>query len=916
MKRRDFISKSTLSAAGSLFITGVAVAATIPEETGILPAENTAKQLDENDPSLERVNIIPGIKETLTATDKVRSGIALGGIGAGGAELRKDGIFYNWSIANNNPKGTGEFLIGEDFNRKRSKTRQESLNPFQNDYVLFFLVRYQVEGEDPNIKLLQVEDGYKVAGVEMHVYEFPWMQGIEKIAFTGSFPFVTLNYIDKDLPFDLEMKAWSPFIPHDIKNSSLPVLNFDFTIVSKSAKPVNVMITANYRSLVGYDVYEKLWDSEMIKGAGYIAQVSKVTAMDATYSSNGQMGMVAFDENATYQSGWGHRHQYHEWVLQHTELKNSDDTASGRNSFNRSLNKLNGSAENYNAMAISRKLQSTQKMKANFSLFWYFPNLYDESMANITGHYYSNFFNIGKDIIDYLVANKTDLYSRTKAFNDAFYDSTAPPFLLDLVNAQLTTFITSSILGKNMDFGILEGITQHQSWGPVGTTDVNMYGGVMVSALFPELAKSTMRIHKILQLETGEIRHSFKKGFAEALIGVAGVTERLDLHSQYAVMVLRDFFLTNDVAYLKEMWPSVKKALEYTLNKRDVNGDQQPDMTGIMCSYDNFPMYGLASYVHSQWLAALAGGISAARVLEDAAFVKKYQPVFEKGKQLAEEKLWNGKYYRLYNSDLKTMATKDGAGKDIVKDMAGVDEACLTDQLIGQWAARWSGLGDLFNDAHVKQALKSIVTMSYKKGFGLKNCSWPGYDFYKPVSSDTWVDQGNTVWSGVELSFASFLLYEGFYREAIEVANTVHERYLKAGRYWDHQEFGGHYFRAMGVWGIINGLVGLSINQDAYVFGSPVKETSYKLFFSFPGGYANLERDGSTWKVNILNGEWKPIKLIIALPDTKSYKAMAGLITVATGKEVGDKIVFEFKKKLSVKAGESLIILLQQLAIP
>ena len=62
-------------------------------------------------------------------------------------------------------------------------------------------------------------------------------------------------------------------------------------------------------------------------------------------------------------------------------------------------------------------------------------------------------------------------------------------------------------------------------------------------------------------------------------------------------MVMRDFFYTNDTAYLKEMWPSVKKAIEYILTERDHNKDQMPEMNGIMCSYDNFPMYGLASYI-------------------------------------------------------------------------------------------------------------------------------------------------------------------------------------------------------------------------------------------------------------------------------------------------------------------------------
>lgn len=900
MKRRDFISKSTLSAAGSFLLTGTVA-------NNALAQQNLIKK-EAIEPNNTAIQNAVGIKEILNSTDKVRSGIALGGIGAGGAELRKDGIFYNWSVANNNPKSTGEFLIGEDFNRKNSKTRQTTFYPYQADYVLFFMVRYQVEGENPQIKLLQIEDGYKVAGVEMHLYEFPWMQGVEKIEFTGSFPFVTLNYIDKDLPFDIEMTAWSAFVPHDVKNSSLPLLNFDFKITAKTQKPVDVLITANYRSLVGYDVSEKNWESEIIKNPNYTAQVSKAKMLDIKHSSNGQMGMVAFDADASYQAGWGHRHQYHERLLQKNKLKNTDDTANGRNGLDRKLNKFNGDSENYNALAINRLLLPQTTASASFSMVWHFPNLYDESLANITGHYYSNFFNNANDVVTYLAANRSNLYTQTKAFNSTFYDSTAPTFLLDLVNAQLTTFITSSVLGKNMDFGILEGITQHQSWGPVGTIDVNMYGGVMVSALFPELAKSTMRIHKTLQLPSGEIRHSFKKGFAEALIGVAGVTERLDLHPQYVVMVLRDFFLTNDTLYLKEMWPSVKKALDYTLYKRDVNGDQQPDMTGIMCSYDNFPMYGLSAYVQSQWLSALAAAIKAAVFLGDNTFINTYQPIFEKGKKLAEEKLWNGKYYRLYNSDLKTMATKDGAGKPIIKNMEGVDEACLTDQLIGQWAANWSNLGNLFNPQNVKIALKSIVELSYKPNFGLKNCCWPGYDFYKPVSADTWVDQGNTVWSGVELSFVSFLLYQGFYNEALNVANTVHQRYLKAGRYWDHQEFGGHYFRAMGVWGIVNGLLGLTINQNNYTFAPAVKEKYYKLFFAFAGGYANLESSANGYKVNVLNGNWTPKSVAITLSPAKSYKATFGLQTIAVGLPYKNQFLFDFKKQITVKAGEFILI--------
>lgn len=52
----------------------------------------------------------PILNETYEANSRVRSGIAIGGIGTGSIELRKDGNFYNWTIFNNYPLSTGRFF--------------------------------------------------------------------------------------------------------------------------------------------------------------------------------------------------------------------------------------------------------------------------------------------------------------------------------------------------------------------------------------------------------------------------------------------------------------------------------------------------------------------------------------------------------------------------------------------------------------------------------------------------------------------------------------------------------------------------------------------------------------------------------------------------------------------------------------
>jgi non-lysosomal glucosylceramidase len=922
MKRRDFIAKTSFGAAlaGSMLTTSESKATEIENKETQKPTDGLA--VKDNGP----------VKEVMKYTDKPRSGIMVGSIGAGGAELRKDGIFYNWSIFNNNPKSSGQFLMSKDLFDSRSNG--SNLYPIEPGYLLFFIVRYQVEGEEPKLKLLQIDQGYQVAAIGMHVYEYPWMTGIEQIEYSARFPYTNLKFSDSEMPLDIELEAHSPFIPHDVKNSSLPIMNFDFKIKSKSSKPVDVMILGSFRHLVGYDTMEKYYINDINKTTGYVENIATCGDMDTKLSSYGTVSFASLNADSTYYVGWENRHPYYEYVLRNKSLPNINDTdgvdsilkehsavpawmpeTKGRNHIDEKTGKKRGSNKVFNSLAYSKKLNSGEAFSHSFAMSWNFPNNLDEKKLINVGHYYQNFFKDSKEAMAYYVANKTNLSQQSKTFLTNFYNSSLPQFVLDQVNSQLNTFVTSGVLSKKMEFGVMEGITEHQNWGPIGTTDVNMYGGVMVSSLFPDLAKSTMKVHKLLQHEAGEIRHSFEKGFADAMMLAVNstgyvVSERLDLHAQYTVMVLRDFFWTNDKAYLQEMWPSIKKAMEYVLRERDKNGDQQPDMTGIMSSYDNFPMYGMAAYIQSQWLCALASCVEAAKVLGDTASEKKYKGIFDKGKKLAEEKLWNGKYYRLYNSDLKVYKIKDGAGKEITKDISGIDEGCLTDQIIGQWAARWSGLGDILEPAHVKTAMKSILEKSYTPSFGLRNCSWPGSKFVNDVAKDIWVDQGNTCWSGVELAFASFLIYEGMYNESLQVIKTVDDRYRKAGRYFDHQEFGGHYFRSMSAWGIVNAMLGLSVNQEVYSFAPKFPEKNFKLFFSFATGTANIEASNGKVNINILSGMWNVKKINLADFNiaSKSVKVTQGGKQLATAAVATGKATLDFKKTITIKTGESLVI--------
>jgi hypothetical protein len=303
------------------------------------------------------------------------------------------------------------------------------------------------------------------------------------------------------------------------------------------------------------------------------------------------------------------------------------------------------------------------------------------------------------------------------------------------------------------------------------------------------------------------------------------------------------------------MWPSIKAALDYILRERDKDGDSLPDMEGIMCSYDNFPMYGVTPYVAGQWLAAIAAAIEAAEFLGDDDAASRYKKVWQQGREVLESRCWNGAYYRLFD--------------DLVK---GRDEGCLTDQLVGQWCAHLAGLPLPFESTRVRKALRSILKMNYKADQGVLNCQWPGDAFLHDVASDCWCDQANTCWTGVELAFASLLIYEGMVTEGIRVIRNVDQRYRHWGIYWDHKEFGGHYFRPMSAWSILPALAGYRLNHGQITFTPQPGRKQLRILFTTAHGYHYFIHGPKGVEIRVLNGLLKERRIRIKLPSSRIRK--------------------------------------------
>lgn len=133
--------------------------------------------------------------------------------------------------------GTGNFEIGAD----GQFTAWQLFNTLRDGYVPFhFAVK---AGEVA--RLLQTAGG-------------PTAPRVSRVEMTGEYPVARLRYVDPALPVDLELEAFSPFVPLDAGLSSVPLAAFVFRITNRSAQTQRVSIAAFLQNPVGYDAIDAI----------------------------------------------------------------------------------------------------------------------------------------------------------------------------------------------------------------------------------------------------------------------------------------------------------------------------------------------------------------------------------------------------------------------------------------------------------------------------------------------------------------------------------------------------------------------------------------------------------------------------------------------------------------------------------
>jgi hypothetical protein len=259
----------------------------------------------------------------------------------------------------------------------------------------------------------------------------------------------------------------------------------------------------------------------------------------------------------------------------------------------------------------------------------------------------------------------------------------------------------------------------------------------------------------------------------------------------------------------------------------------------------------------------------------EEAYAKRYRRIFESGRRLTLERLWNGEYF-IQEVDLKKYPKHQ------------YEKGCLSDQLFGQGWAHHVGLGYIYPPENVNKALQSVWKYNWAPDIGPYNvnhkperwfaragepglftCTWPK----SPYIAEG-VRYKNEIWTGIEYQVAGHMVWEDMLREGLAICYGIEERYHPAKHNpYNEVECGDHYARAFASWGVYTALAGYEYHGPKGHLGFTPRITpeDFRAAFTCAEGWGNFtqKRKGKIQneKIDMRWGKLRLKSLAFAVPD-------------------------------------------------
>ena len=712
-----------------------------------------------------------------------RSGVPIGGIGCGKFDILTDGSFGNFTINHAQDKPTG-WMKG-----------------------VFAAVSAAANGK----RVCRI---LRLAGAD----EYSGIKNIAATEYEGLYPRVNLAYKDPDLPVGVKLHAFSPLIPGNIDDSSLPGACLEFEVSNQETTEAEVSVVLTWENILGIGgSREEDWHStegnyqELADSANGLSGVLFLTRQN--YEDRRKCVLGSYFLGAEKGEGieisvcsaWDTNNKTPDFWEQFASTGILPEGTSG----------LGGAV----AARVCVKPKETRTIR--FYLVWFTPyhitvrglrppkyEIEDAGKIEDVGHYYLNRFSNPIEIADYLAKNRTCLIEGTLSWQKPVLESNLPQWLkIKLINCAFSLTVCG-ILTKDGRFVVMESpVTMN---GACGTMDQRMAAHAFMTQLFPELDMREMEIfarcQDLVKPEAdGRVPHF--DGNMHDVIGDPnvdyGVTDWPDLSCSFIMQTLKLYRWTGDRAFLERMYPHIVKALKF-LEAADSDGDFIPEGGSTYDYVEPFP--GAFCFTASCYAGALTTAQEMARVMGDEKTENYCRERLENVRDSMMKNLWNGRYFI----------------KQYLPATGEKNPNSFIAQLAGDWLSRLCGVGSTFPEEVTESTVREIIARHVKP--------------WKPVPPMEVTPDGRIGHSTCfilqhEPYAGCEAIYQGYTADGLDVIYRVYQVAWEVTKSpWDMklafdapgggEKWLSHYMTCPTTWHVLNALTGTTIdlpNEALYV---------------------------------------------------------------------------------------------------
>jgi non-lysosomal glucosylceramidase len=873
IQRRDFLKAVGLATGGVLIgfptfgMSNFKSNYTIPVDKGLSP--EWYKSLYDR-----------GVVEVYKGKELAYIGMPIGGIGTGTVYLGGDGKLWLWDIFNEKKEGIVDKTYKDWKGKKEIKPR---------DGANFI---FPVAPEYP------FEQGFGISVIQQDAV---WrksldFKGFEDISFKGQYPMAEIKYRDPKLPVTIDLQSFSPFVPLNAKESSYPATIMRFTVTNTSSKKATVELSGWLENAV-LNNSDNSNDLKLVNTIETIAD-NTVLFCSAKTDSEALKKQRDFGNMALMLCQSGKKSKAEAGVKVNSTIlfpENEENTAEARH-----------------GEQLIGALSKTVKLKPNLIL----PQN-GKSKGENKGRLYSKRFENAAAVATAIAKNYDDLYQKTIAWKNCFYeDSTLPHWFLN------RTFANTSILATETSFLLEDG--RFWAWEGIGCcegtcTHVWHYAQA-IGRIFPELEKNLRERTDFAVIDATSGGIDFRGAFANkfAADGQAGVVLR----------AYRDYLISeNNAAFLEKNWNNIKLSLQYLINlDAEEGGVPNGTIFGEQHNTLDAEWYGNIPVITSLYLAALAASVEMAKAMKDTKAVAEYSGILEMGK-LNIEKLFNGEFF-IQNEDPKH------------KNAIGIGSGCYIDQVFGQSWAYQLGLGRLYNKEMIHSALESLWKYNFVPDMGpfrdsispqnngrpyalagdagLVMCTWP-----LGGKRDDWKKHWqfgyfNEVMTGFEHQLAGHFIWEDKLDYGLSLIKAIHERYGATKRNpYNEIECSDHYSRAMASYGAFIAACGFTYNgpKGQIGFAPKLSPDNFKAAFTAAAGWGSLQQtrtaNAQTNTITLEYGKLAIQQIQITIPEGRTVMNLAVALNQkpikASFSNIADKTLVVFENQ-ELKENDLMVV--------